>query len=99
MSDAALQLGTRFATADTATGAVPGWLADLWSKITGGFTRTEGLEAQPWVLLALVAGAAALSVPRATWRWFGMYVTFVHELGHAFAALTAGRRISGIELR
>ncbi|WP_312182000.1 M50 family metallopeptidase [Arthrobacter sp.] len=61
--------------------------------------RTDGLEAQPWILLALVAGAAVLSVPRATWRWFGLYVTFVHELGHAFAALMAGHRISGIELR
>ncbi|MBD8045322.1 M50 family metallopeptidase [Arthrobacter sp. Sa2BUA2] len=61
--------------------------------------RTGPLEAPPWVLVALIAGAAVLSVPRVTWRWFGLYVTFVHELGHAFAALMAGHRISGIELR
>ena len=76
-----------------------GWLAELWSRITGGFVRTQGLDASPWVLLALVAGAVVLSIPRATWRWFGLYVTFVHELGHAFAALMAGHRISGIQLR
>ena len=82
-----------------ASGAGSGWLAELWSRITGGFVRTQGLEASPWILLGLAATAAVLAVPRATWRWFGLYVTFVHELGHAFAALTAGRRISGIELR
>lgn len=76
-----------------------GWLAELWARITGGFMRTGGLEASPWILLALAAGAAFLTIPRATWRWFGLYVTFVHELGHAFAALMAGHRISGIELR
>lgn len=47
----------------------------------------------------LAACAVFLSVPRGTWRWFGLYVTFVHELGHAFAALSVGHRVSGIELR
>jgi hypothetical protein len=38
-------------------------------------------------------GAAALSVPRATWRWFGLVSTVVHELGHAFSALMVGHRV------
>ena len=32
------------------------------------------------------------------WRFFGLFVTFVHELGHAFAALTTGRVVKGISL-
>lgn len=75
------------------------WAADFWNRLAAGFTRAEGLDAQPWVLAAVAAVAVLLSVPGRTWRWFGLFVTFVHELGHAFAALTAGRRITGIELR
>jgi len=75
------------------------WTADFWNRLTAGFSRAEGLDAQPWLLVFIAAGAVLLSVPAPTWRWFGLFVTFVHELGHAFAALTAGHRISGIELR
>ncbi|MGW9405482.1 M50 family metallopeptidase [Arthrobacter sp. NPDC055585] len=75
------------------------WAADFWDRVTAGFFRAEGLQAQPWLLAAVVVVAVLLSVPARTWRWFGLYVTFVHELGHAFAALTAGHRIAGIELR
>lgn len=50
------------------------------------------------VVLILLA-AAALSVPRGSWRYFGLYVTIVHELGHAFAALMTGRLLTGIQLR
>lgn len=75
------------------------WAADFWNKLTDGFTRAEGLDTQPWLLLPVAAAAVILSIPAPTWRWFGLFVTFVHELGHAFAALTAGHRITGIELR
>ena len=75
------------------------WTADFWNRLTAGFSRAEGLDAQPWLLVFIAAAAVLLSVPAPTWRWFGLYVTFVHELGHAFAALTAGHRITGIELR
>jgi len=61
--------------------------------------RSDGLDADPWLLASVAAAAVLLSVPARTWRWFGLFVTFVHELGHAFAALTAGHRITGIELR
>ena len=33
-----------------------------------------------------------------TWRWFGLYVTFVHELGHAYAALMTGRFVHGLRI-
>lgn len=43
--------------------------------------------------------AAALSVPRFTWQWFGLFTTLVHELGHAVAALLTGRFVHGIRIR
>lgn len=50
-------------------------------------------------LLAVVLVAVVLSVPGATWRYFGLFATVTHELGHAFAALTSGQRLGGIQLR
>lgn len=50
-------------------------------------------------MLALLAAAAVLSVPRATWQWFGLFTTLVHELGHAFAAILSGRVVHGIRIR
>lgn len=46
----------------------------------------------------ILLAAAALSIPNATWRYFGLFSTVVHELGHAFAALVTGRRVTGIRL-
>lgn len=51
------------------------------------------------MLLAIVAAAALLSVPRATWQWFGLFATLVHELGHALAAILSGRIVHGIRIR
>lgn len=62
------------------------------------------LQARPappgetWVLLASAVLAALLCLPRATWRWFGLVVTVVHELGHALAGLTTGRRVLRIRI-
>lgn len=50
-------------------------------------------------MLAIVAVAAVLSIPRVTWAWFGLFTTLVHELGHAVAALLTGRVIHGIRIR
>lgn len=50
------------------------------------------------VLVGILACAVVLSIPRATWRWFGLYVTFVHELGHAYAALMTGRFVHGLRI-
>jgi hypothetical protein len=46
-----------------------------------------------------VAIAAALSIPRVTWQWFGLFTTLVHELGHAVAAILTGRFVHGIRIR
>ena len=51
------------------------------------------------MLVAIVAVAALLSVPRVTWQWFGLFATLVHELGHAFAAVLSGRVVHGIRIR
>jgi hypothetical protein len=49
-------------------------------------------------MLVLLAIAAALSIPRATWQVFGLFTTLVHELGHAVAAVLTGRMVRGIRL-
>ena len=51
------------------------------------------------MLVAIVAVAALLSIPRLTWQWFGLFATLVHELGHAFAAILSGRVVHGIRIR
>ena len=73
--------------------------AEWWRRITDGFARGEPLETGILELALILAVALALSVPRGSWRYFGLFVTAVHELGHAFAALTTGRLVRGIHLR
>ena len=73
--------------------------AEWWTRITAGFTRGEPLQAGAPELAVILAAALLLSVPRASWRYFGLFVTAVHELGHAFAALATGRLVRGIHLR
>jgi hypothetical protein len=51
------------------------------------------------LLIAIVAVAALLSIPRVTWQWFGLFATLVHELGHAFVAVLSGRVVHGIRIR
>lgn len=81
-------------TAEALTAAATTW----WAAVLAGFTRTESVGMPALLLLAIVAVAVVLSIPRATWRWFGLYVTFVHELGHAFAALMTGRFVHGLKI-
>jgi hypothetical protein len=50
-------------------------------------------------LLLVVSIAVALSIPRRSWKYVGLLATATHELGHAFAAVTSGQRLSGIRLR
>ncbi|MGA7204314.1 MAG: M50 family metallopeptidase [Specibacter sp.] len=69
-----------------------------WQAVLAGFVRTDAPSVPLGVLLGIVAAAVALSIPRVTWRWFGLYVTFVHELGHAFAALMTGRVVHGLKI-
>ena len=51
------------------------------------------------VAVAILAAAAALSIPRVTWQYFGLFATLVHELGHAVAAILTGRAVHGIRIR
>lgn len=74
------------------------FLTQWWGKVTEGFVQGQPLEASPVIVALIVVGAVALSVPRVTWRYFGLFVTVVHELGHAFAGLMTGRLITGIKL-
>ena len=65
---------------------------------------TELLAARPvppadaWVLVLCGLLAAGLCLPRRIWRWFGLVVTVVHELGHALAELVVGRRVMKIRI-
>lgn len=52
----------------------------------------------PATMAIIVGVAAILCVPRATWAYFGLFTTLVHELGHAFTALLSGRRVTAIHL-
>ena len=80
-------------------GSVGAVISQWWSKVLEGFSRGTPVETSWPVLLLIALAAAALTVPRPVWRWFGLFVTFVHELGHAFAALTTGQVVKGIQLR
>lgn len=94
-------LGASSFSVHVMTNAVGGFsdaAANWWSAVLNGFTRVDAPDVSTLLLLGIVAAAVALSIPRVTWRWFGLYVTFVHELGHAFAALMTGRFIHGLKI-
>lgn len=71
----------------------------LWERVTDGFLRVPPPAIGITGLVLLVVVAVALSVPRRSWRIFGLFVTVVHELGHAAAALLTLQRVTGITLR
>jgi hypothetical protein len=70
----------------------------LWQRIVSGFTQSLFPQVTPTELLLVVLMATALSLPRASWRYFGLLATVTHELGHAFAAIMTGQRLGGIKL-
>jgi hypothetical protein len=76
------------------TGAAETW----WSRIVAGFTQSPVPHVTGTELALVVLLAVALSLPRTTWRYFGLLATVTHELGHAFAALMTGQRLGGIRL-
>ncbi|MDJ0333976.1 M50 family metallopeptidase [Salinibacterium sp. G-O1] len=61
--------------------------------------RTPPVEISPTLLIVLVAVAAALSIPQPIWKWFGLFTTLVHELGHAIGAILTGRFVHGMKIR
>ncbi|WP_284985628.1 M50 family metallopeptidase [Arthrobacter sp. fls2-241-R2A-172] len=69
-----------------------------WDAVLRGFTDTHTTAVPLPALLGILACSVVLSIPRPTWRWFGLYVTFVHELGHAYAALMTGRFVHGLRI-
>jgi hypothetical protein len=73
--------------------------ADPWTTFINAFGRTDIPAITATELLLVVALATALSIPRRSWRYVGLLATATHELGHAFAAVTSGQRLSGIRLR
>jgi hypothetical protein len=70
----------------------------LWQRLIEAFSRTVLPDVSLAELTIVFLLATALSVPRATWRYFGLLATATHELGHAFAAVISGQRLSGIRL-
>jgi hypothetical protein len=70
----------------------------LWQRLIEAFSRTALPDVSLAELAMVVLVATALSVPRATWRYFGLLATATHELGHAFAAVMSGQRLGGIRL-
>lgn len=80
-------------------GAAPENLAAAWwDRIVAGFTRSPVPEVTSTELAVVILLAVAVSLPRVTWRYFGLLATATHELGHAFAALMTGQRLGGIRL-
>ena len=79
-------------------GAPTGLAATWWDRIVAGFTQSPLPQVTATELAVVVLLAVAVSLPRATWRYFGLLATVTHELGHAFAALMTGQRLGGIRL-
>lgn len=73
--------------------------ADWWGRVVSGFTAAAPPAVPLWELLAVLAVAVALSIPALTWRYFGLFTTVVHELGHAFGNLMTGRLVTGITVK
>lgn len=69
-----------------------------WQAVLQGFVRNEPLSFSLLPILGVIALCMVLTIPRVTWKIFGLYVTFVHELGHAFAALMTGRVVHGLRI-
>jgi len=70
-----------------------------WDRIMSGFGQSPVPHVTGTELAVVLLLAVALSLPRVSWRYFGLLATVTHELGHAFAALLSGQRLGGIHLR
>lgn len=71
---------------------------DVWQAAAVAFSRVEPISVSPLEFWVILAAAIGLSAPERTWKYFGYIVLIVHELGHAFAALTTGQFVKGITL-
>lgn len=73
-------------------------LTAAWDHILSGFTAAAPPDIPDWEIALIIAVAAGLSIPPVTWRWFGMFTTVVHEVGHALAAMMTFQFVTGISL-
>lgn len=85
--------------ASSVTSSVTSGVGTWWDAITAGFSRSTPLDPGFTTLLLVVGVPLVITVVPQIWRYFGLFVTVVHELGHAFAALMTGRIVKGISLR
>ena len=76
-----------------------GRLESIDSLLPALLARTVPVAISLPVAFAILVAAAALSVPRVSWQYFGLFATLVHELGHAVAAILTGRAVHGIRIR
>ncbi|WP_051297970.1 M50 family metallopeptidase [Brevibacterium album] len=67
-------------------------LPTLWSAVSQAAPHPD---ARTLIVAAVLA--AALVIPHPVWRIAGVWVTVVHELGHAFAGMVRGR--TGMRIR
>ena len=70
----------------------------LWARVAAGFTQVAAPDAGILELSLTLLVAAAVTVIPVTWRLFALFVTLVHELGHTFAGIMAGRIVTGVKL-
>ncbi|MFJ2257990.1 M50 family metallopeptidase [Streptomyces sp. NPDC087844] len=68
-------------------------MATLWDEVFGSQPDPD-----TWVVVATIAAALAVIVPRPVWRLSRNAITIAHEGGHGLVALLTGRSLSGIRL-
>lgn len=75
------------------------FLLTLWQRFIAGFAQAPPLQPSLLELGLALLVAALLTVPNVIWRTSGVFLTIVHEFGHAAAAMMTGRWVTGIKLR
>lgn len=72
------------------------WLSEVVARARP-LTEAVPLEGTPLVATLLIAATAIVIEP--LWRLLRVAITLVHELGHAFVGVLAGRRFTGFVVR
>lgn len=73
-------------------------LNELWHRLLATFTGSNPAPDAGWqATIVLIAAAGLVFVPR-IWRFSGLCVTVVHELGHGLTGLLRGRRSVAIRV-
>lgn len=63
----------------------------LWARVAAAFAQAAPLNARILGLTCILLGAAAVTVVPMAWRFFALFVTLVHELGHTGAEQRWGK--------